>query len=226
MLGLKPIKTLPIREKIAANLREAILSKKIPAGEILTLESTAQELGVSITPTREAFQILARDGLLELERNKRAVVLGVNEKTIREHFQVRAALESEACVLCCKNRIDMSRIEQVLTVSKEMIEKQDYENYSKLNQSLHMEIWIAAGNEKLKKMLSSDEKITPKKWTAEKAKLEEQLQESNPDYARVVTELASTEVIEHNHKMLAMTREAEQNQRSQIHSRKKNEQSL
>ena len=154
MLGLKPIKTLPIREKIAANLREAILSKKIPAGEILTLESTAQELGVSITPTREAFQILARDGLLELERNKRAVVLGVNEKTIREHFQVRAALESEACVLCCKNRIDMSRIEQVLTVSKEMIEKQDYENYSKLNQSLHMEIWIAAGNEKLKKMLS------------------------------------------------------------------------
>ena len=108
MLGLKPIKTLPIREKIAANLREAILSKKIPAGEILTLESTAQELGVSITPTREAFQILARDGLLELERNKRAVVLGVNEKTIREHFQVRAALESEACVLCCENKIDLS----------------------------------------------------------------------------------------------------------------------
>ena len=79
---------------------------------------------------------------------------------------------------------------------------------------------------KLKKMLSSDEKITPKKWTAEKAKLEEQLQESNPDYARVVTELASTEVIEHNRKMLAMTREVEQNQHSQIHSRKKNEQSL
>ena len=32
MLGLKPIKTLPIREKIAANLREAILSKKISGG--------------------------------------------------------------------------------------------------------------------------------------------------------------------------------------------------
>ena len=79
---------------------------------------------------------------------------------------------------------------------------------------------------KLKKMLSSDEKITPKKWTAEKAKLEGRLQESNPDYARVVTELASTEVIEHNRKMLAMTREAEQNQRSQIHSRNKNEQLL
>ena len=132
MLGLKPIKTLPIREKIAANLREAILSRKIPAGEVLTLESTAQELGVSITPTREAFQILARDGLLELERNKKAVVLGVNEKTIREHFQIRAALESEACVLCCRKKIDLQRIDQILKVSREVIEEGDYESYSSL----------------------------------------------------------------------------------------------
>ena len=149
MLGLKPIKTLPIREKIAANLREAILSKKIPAGEVLTLESTAQELGVSITPTREAFQILARDGLLELERNKKAVVLGVNEKTIREHFQIRAALESEACVLCCRKKID-----QILKVSREVIEEGDFESYSSLNQTLHMELWTSAGNDKLKNMLS------------------------------------------------------------------------
>ena len=33
MLGLKPINTLPIREKIAANLRETILSGKIQAGK-------------------------------------------------------------------------------------------------------------------------------------------------------------------------------------------------
>ncbi len=154
MLGLKPIKTLPIREKIAANMREAILSKKIAAGEEITLESTAQELGVSITPTREAFQILERDGLLKLERNKRAVVLGVNEKTIKEHFQVRAALESEACVLCCRNKMDTSRLWQILKVSRQMIEEGDFENYSSLNQTFHMELWTAAENDKLKKMLS------------------------------------------------------------------------
>ena len=154
MLGLKPIKTLPIREKIAATLREAILDRKIPAGEILTLESTAQELGVSITPVREAFQTLARDGLLELKQNKRAVVLGVTEKTVREHFQVRAALESEACVLCCRNKIDLKRIDQILKVSREVIEDGDYESYASLNQTLHMEIWLAAENAKLKNMLS------------------------------------------------------------------------
>ena len=154
MLGLKPIKTLPSREKIAATLREAILSRKIPAGEVLTLESTAQELGVSITPVREAFQILARDGLWELKQNKRAVVVGVTEKTIQEHFQIRAALESEACVLCCKNKIDLKRIDQILKVSREVIEDGDYESYASLNQTLHMELWLAAGNDKLQNMLS------------------------------------------------------------------------
>ena len=63
MLGLKPIKMLPARERVAAALRKAIISRQITEGEVLTLESTAQELGVSITPVREAFQILERDGL-------------------------------------------------------------------------------------------------------------------------------------------------------------------
>ena len=116
MLGLKPIKMLPARERVAAALRKAIISRQITEGEVLTLENTAQELGVSITPVREAFQILERDGLIDLKQNKGATVLGINETTLREHFQIRAALESEACALCCRNHIDMSRIEQVLTV--------------------------------------------------------------------------------------------------------------
>ena len=92
MLGLKPIQLLPARERVAAALRKAIISKQISEGEVLTLENTAQELGVSITPVREAFQILARDGLIELKQSKGAVVLGINETTIREQYQVRSAL--------------------------------------------------------------------------------------------------------------------------------------
>ena len=108
MLGLKPIKLLPARERVASALRKAIISKSIPEGAELTLENTAQELGVSVTPVREAFQILARDGLLEVKQNRCAIVLGVTEKTIREHYQLRAALEGTACMLCCQNNADLS----------------------------------------------------------------------------------------------------------------------
>ena len=93
MLGLKPVKLMPARERVASALRKAIISRQIKEGETLALEATAQELGVSITPVREAFQILARDGLLELKQNKGAIVLGVTEKTLRDHYQIRAVLE-------------------------------------------------------------------------------------------------------------------------------------
>lgn len=154
MLGLKPIKLMPARERVASVLRKAIISKQIKEGEVLGLESTAQELGVSVTPVREAFQILERDGLIELKQNKGAVVLGLNKQSLTEHYQVRAALESEACALCAEEGVDLSAIRNVIDASRAAVEKNSFENYPNLNQSFHFEIWSATGNEKLKKLLS------------------------------------------------------------------------
>ena len=149
MLGLKPIKLLPARERVASALRKAIISKSIPEGAELTLENTAQELGV-----REAFQILARDGLLEVKQNKCAIVLGVTEKTIREHYQLRAALEGTACMLCCQNNADLSKIKNCVDTAEEALSHQQAGNYTDYNQSFHFEIWEASGNEKMRNLLS------------------------------------------------------------------------
>ena len=154
MVTLKPIKLLPARERVASALRKAIISKQIGEGEVITLEVTAQQLGVSVTPVREAFQILARDGLIDLKQNKGATVLGLNETTIREHYEIRAALESAACVLCCQRKADLSAIRNCLEMADGALEKKDSSSYSNYNQSFHYEIWTAAGNEKLKTMLS------------------------------------------------------------------------
>ena len=93
MIGLKPIKIPSAKERVASELRKAILSKQLKEGENLTLESVAQQLNVSITPVREAFQILAHDGLIKLRPNKGAIVLGITETYIREHYQLRGILE-------------------------------------------------------------------------------------------------------------------------------------
>ena len=66
MTGLKPIVMPSAKQKVAAELRKAILSRKMKEGEVLSLESIAKQLNVSITPVREAFQILNRDGLIKL----------------------------------------------------------------------------------------------------------------------------------------------------------------
>ena len=70
MNGLKPIKMPSAKEKVAAELRKAILSRQMKEGEILSLDSVASQLNVSAMPVREAFQILARDGLIQLRKNR------------------------------------------------------------------------------------------------------------------------------------------------------------
>ena len=109
---------------------------------------------MSVPPVREAFQILARDGLLEVKQNKCAIVLGVTEKTIREHYQLRAALEGTACMLCCQNNADLSKIKNCVDTAEEALSHQQTGNYTDYNQSFHFEIWEASGNEKMRNLLS------------------------------------------------------------------------
>lgn len=144
---------MPVREQAAASLREAIITQSIKQGEVLTLETTAKALGISVTPVREAFQILARDGLIDLAQNRGAVVLGMSAKNIQEHYEIRAALEAEACILACRRKAEISNVENFIVHSAEALSREDSEQYSEFNQSFHYNIWIASGNTRLLNML-------------------------------------------------------------------------
>ena len=133
MNNLGKVKLLPAREQVASILRKAILSRELQEGQEITLEGIAELVGVSTTPVREAFQILARDGLIKLRPNKGAVVQGINEKTIRDHYETRAVLEGEAAARASAEGVDLSAVDQ----------------------AFHMGIWEAADNEKMKSLLSS-----------------------------------------------------------------------
>ena len=154
-MSLKPIKLLPARERVASALRKAILSKELLEGDDITLEGIAAQLEVSITPVREAFQLLDNEGLIHLRPNKGAVVLGINEKTIRDHYETRAILESEAAYKVCINNSDISEIRNAFESAMEAIKEHNSSKYSNYNQAFHMAIWEAAGNDKITSLLSS-----------------------------------------------------------------------
>lgn len=154
MNGLKPIKIPSAKERVASELRKAILSRKMEEGENLSLESVAGQLNVSATPVREAFQILARDGLIKLRPNKGAIVLGITETYIKEHYQLRAILESACAEIAAGEGVDISGIEESYETAKEALGKGDYESYANFNRDFHSEIWTAAGNHKMENMIA------------------------------------------------------------------------
>lgn len=154
MQGLKPIYLPPARERAASELRKAIISRTIKEGETLMLENVAELLQVSVTPVREAFQILARDGLIKLRHNKGAVVLGVTERYIREHYQLRSVLEGFAAAQASRQGVDIHTIEEVYRLSEMAEGERQFAGYAEYNQAFHYEIWKASGNQKLVSTLS------------------------------------------------------------------------
>ena len=155
-MNFKPINLLPARERVAAELRKAILSNKYNEGDIISLDEISKLLGISITPVREAFQLLHNDGLIKLRPNKGAVIQGINEKYINDHFELRLILESEMIKKICLNvDTDISEICEIYEKSAEEVEKGNILNYSNLNQAFHMTIWKTADNERIYNILSS-----------------------------------------------------------------------
>ena len=143
------------------NVTQPTLSRQMKEGEVLSLESVASQLNVSAMPVREAFQILARDGLIQLRKNKAAVVLGVTETYIKEHYQLRAILEGAAARLCAAPETDISELEEIYQDSCKILENKDFSRYTDINREFHNEIWTAAGNGKMKTYInkSNDEII-------------------------------------------------------------------
>lgn len=154
-MNLNKIKLLPAREQAASSLRKAILTRELETGSAITLDEISKQLGISITPVREAFQILAGEGLIKLRPNKGAIVLGINEKAIRDHYETRWVLESEVVYKVCETNADISKVLESFERAEEALKVNDYSEYSKYNQSFHYELWTAANNEKIRSLLSS-----------------------------------------------------------------------
>lgn len=157
MINLKKVQMLPARDQVASILRSSILKGEISIGTSITLDSVGEQVGMSRTPVREAFHILAAEGLLELRQNRCAIVKGISEESIQDHYEIRILLETEAMRRACNNMNDqiLKAIQRVVQEGMRAERAGDIEAYNLANQAFHMTIWEAANSEKLKSFLSS-----------------------------------------------------------------------
>jgi len=153
MLKLKQIKMLPAREQVASILRQAILSGDFTQGQWLTLDAIAQQVGMSRTPVREAFQMLASEGLIRLLPNRGAQVLGITRETIQDHYEIRMLLEEEAIARASRKHAPLDALKHAHSRGQAAIANYDPDAINAANQDFHLAIWEAAGSEKLKSLL-------------------------------------------------------------------------
>jgi DNA-binding GntR family transcriptional regulator len=80
------------RERVAASLRADILDGRLAPGTPLRTEAVMARFGVSNSPLREAFAQLAAEGLVEVNRNRGAIVAPLTRESASDLLEVTALL--------------------------------------------------------------------------------------------------------------------------------------
>ncbi|MFE3201745.1 GntR family transcriptional regulator [Embleya sp. NPDC059237] len=84
-------------EQIAAEIRDAIRFGTLQRGTLYSARELGERFGASRTPVREALLKLADLGLVRIERNRGARVLGPDGRGVVELCSLRVLLEPPAC---------------------------------------------------------------------------------------------------------------------------------
>jgi DNA-binding GntR family transcriptional regulator len=80
-------------QRVAAYLREAILTGEIAPGDRIRQEEIAERLGASRLPVREALHMLEAEGLTQLETNRGARVPALDRDEVEVIYRMRERLE-------------------------------------------------------------------------------------------------------------------------------------
>jgi DNA-binding GntR family transcriptional regulator len=138
--------TLP--EAAAERLRTLIIEGELAPGARLNERELSERLGVSRTPLREAFRMLAADGLLVQLPNRGAQVVALSPDDVRHAFEVMASLEGLSGELAVA-RVTSSDLADLRALQAEMEEahaKHDLPGYYRVNRTIHDRINAIAGN--------------------------------------------------------------------------------
>ena len=107
-----PVKLGPARrreqlsDEVAGYLRVAIMSGTLRPGTFVRLDETAAQLGVSITPVREALRPLRGEGMVQLEPNRGHMVSPFTRDDIADIFWLQGAIAAELASTAAQRATD------------------------------------------------------------------------------------------------------------------------
>jgi DNA-binding GntR family transcriptional regulator len=139
---------------VAERLRAQIVAGELESGSKLRQVEIARRFGVSTTPVREALAALQREGLVRLHPQRGAVVFVPTVEDLREHYEIRAALEALAAARTAE-RFEERWAAPLETWLDEMQTGPEAMRYLELNQRFHTQLYEHCGRPRLVEMIAS-----------------------------------------------------------------------
>jgi DNA-binding GntR family transcriptional regulator len=141
-------------DRIYEEIRRSIILGHWRSGERLGLETLADRYGTSVTPVREALQMLTQEGLVTNKPHAGFFVTEITLKQLSDMLELRGILEV-AAVERAARRITEEALDELERVHAGYTgdDEASSERYVIENRRLHVKIAEASGNQELAKQL-------------------------------------------------------------------------
>src|SRR5574340_272515 len=143
-----PIVRPALQEEVVARIKQLIEDGVLMPGSRIPERQLCGQLGISRTPLREAFRVLAAAGYLELQPHRGATVKKLQPDEIDHMFEVLETLEGMAGELACDRISDkeLSEIEELHRKMTSCYTRRHQRSFFEINQEIHERIVKAAAN--------------------------------------------------------------------------------
>lgn len=115
---------LPLKHQAYNFLKKMLIEGDISPGIIYSETKIAAECGISRTPMRDAIQILAQEGYIDIIPSKGFSVHKLNETDLTNLYQIRCALEG-FCVVQLTKSIKTDFGKKIISSLKKYIQNQE-----------------------------------------------------------------------------------------------------
>lgn len=152
-----------LSDDVAVHVRNLIMSGGVRPGDFIRLDETAAELGVSVTPVREALLTLRGEGLVELVPHRGYVVAPLSRDDVNDVFWLQARIAEELAVRAV-DRIDDAVAAELTEINDRLrraVELDDAARIEELEFTFHRVLNRLAGARKLSWFLLGATRYTP-----------------------------------------------------------------
>jgi DNA-binding GntR family transcriptional regulator len=161
----KPEFTAPaqLSDDVARFVRRRIFNGSFPAGEYLRLDQLATELGVSVTPVREALLNLRAEGLLIQHPRRGFMVLEVTARDMADVAMVQAFVGGELAARAAQS-ITAEQVGELTEIQDSLehaYQHTDVDRMVRLNHEFHRLINVIADSPKLTQVMSGVTRYAP-----------------------------------------------------------------
>src|SRR6266404_4834727 len=143
---LPSVKHRLLKQNVAEQLREAILSGQLTSGEKIIENRWARQFGVAQVSVREALNILVAEGFVTKGHGRSARVLKLSDSDIIHTYQFRGALEGLVARLTVERKLPLGDLEACMMALREAVATNDVRKVIDRVQRFHVCLLEKPGN--------------------------------------------------------------------------------